>query len=63
MCYIVLMAKTLRALIERTYRVVPLKDGTFAIEVAVTGTRPTTAAKVFASEAEAEAWIAREKLK
>jgi hypothetical protein len=63
MCYIILMAKTLRALIERTYRVVPLKDGTFAIEVAVTGTRPTTAAKVFASEAEAEAWIAREKLK
>ena len=63
MCYIVLMAKTLRALIERTYRVVPLKDGTFAIEVVVTATRPTTTAKVFATEAEAEAWIAREKLK
>jgi hypothetical protein len=62
MCYIIEMAKT-RALIERTYRVVPLKDGTFAIEIAVTGTRPTTAAKVFATEAEAEAWIAREKLK
>ena len=56
------MAK-MRALIERTYRVVPLKDGTFAIEIAVTGTRPTTAAKVFATEPEAEAWIARDKLK
>jgi hypothetical protein len=56
------MAKT-RALIERTYRVVPLKDGTFAVEIAVTGTRPTTTAKVFATEAEAEAWIERVKLK
>jgi hypothetical protein len=60
MCYIIQMANT-RALIERTYRVIPLKDGTFAIEIAVTGTRPTTVAKVFATEA--EAWIAREKLK
>ena len=64
MCYIINMAKT-RSLIERTYRVVPLKDGTFAVEIAITGTRPTTAAKTFATEAEAEAeaeaWIAREK--
>jgi hypothetical protein len=56
------MAKT-RPLIKRTYRVVPLKDGTFAVEIAVTGTRPTIAARAFATEAEAEAWIAREKLK
>jgi hypothetical protein len=62
MCYITHMAKT-RPLIKRTYRVVPLKDGTFAVEIAVTGTRPTTAARAFATEAEAEAWIAREKLK
>ena len=56
------VAKT-RPLIERTYRVVPLKDGTFAVEIAVTGTRPTTVARAFVTEAEAEAWIAREKLK
>jgi hypothetical protein len=62
MCYITNMAKT-RSLFERTYRVVPLKDGTFAVEITVTGTRPTTAARAFATKAEAEAWIAREKLK
>jgi hypothetical protein len=63
MCYVTSMAKT-RPLIERrTYRVVPLKDGTFAVEIAVKGTRPTTAAKVFPTAAEAETWIAREKLK
>jgi hypothetical protein len=59
MCYVTKMAK----LIERTYRVVPLKDGTFAVEIAVTGTCPTTAARVFPTAAEAETWIAREKLK
>jgi hypothetical protein len=68
MCYITNMAKT-RPLIERTYRVVPLKDGTFAedgtfvVEIAVTGTWPTKTARAFATEAEAEAWIARNKLK
>jgi len=62
MCYIIQMAKT-RPLIKTTYRVVPLKDGTFAVEIAVTGTRPTTAARAFATAAEAEAWIVREKLK
>jgi hypothetical protein len=31
MCYVTNMAKT-RPLIERTYRVVPLKDGTFVVE-------------------------------
>jgi hypothetical protein len=62
MCYVTNMAKT-RPLIERTYRVVPLTDGTFAVEIAVTGTRPTTAARAFPTAAEAEAWIAREKLK
>jgi nitrous oxide reductase accessory protein NosL len=64
MCYITNMART-RPLIERTYRVVPLKDGTFAedgtfvVEIAITGTWPTTTARAFATEAEAEAWIAR----
>jgi hypothetical protein len=48
-----------RPLIERTYRVVPLKDGTFAVEIAITGTWPTTTARAFANEAEAEAWIDR----
>jgi len=48
-----------RPLIERTYRVVPLKDGTFAVEIAITGTWPTTTARTFANEAEAEAWIVR----
>jgi hypothetical protein len=38
MCYVTNMAKT-HPLIERTYRVVPLRDGTFAVEIAVTGTR------------------------
>jgi hypothetical protein len=58
MCYITNMART-RALIEKTYRVVRLKDGTFAVEIAITGTYPTTTARAFATEAEAEAWIAR----
>ena len=64
MCYVTNMAKT-RPLIERTYRVVPLNDGTFAedetfvVEIAITGTWPTTTARAFATEAEAEAWIAR----
>jgi len=44
-------------------RVVPLKDGTFAVEIVVTGTRPTIAARAYATEAEAEAWIERQKLK
>jgi hypothetical protein len=48
-----------RPLIERTYRVVPLKDGAFAVEIAITGTWPTTTARTFANEAEAEAWIVR----
>jgi hypothetical protein len=48
-----------RPLIERTYRVVLVKDGTFVVEIAITETWPTTTARAFATEAEAEAWIAR----
>jgi hypothetical protein len=62
MCHITNMAKT-RPLIEKTYRLVSLKDGTFAVEIAIKGSRPTTTARAFATEAEAEAWIARQKLK
>jgi hypothetical protein len=58
MCYITDAAKT-RPLIEKTYRVIPLKDGMFAVEISITGTRPTTTARDFITEAEAEAWIAR----
>ena len=46
---------------EATYRVVPLKDGTFGVEVVVPETYPTTVTK-FATEAEAEAWIIRHKV-
>jgi hypothetical protein len=45
---------------EATYRVVPLKDGTFGVEVVIPETYPTTVS-AFATEAEAEAWIARHK--
>jgi hypothetical protein len=46
---------------EATYSVVPLVDGTFGIEVVVTDTNPTQI-RGFATEAEAEAWIAGHKL-
>ena len=46
---------------EATYRVVPLKDGTFGVEVVVPETYPTTVTK-FATEAEAEAWITQHKI-
>ena len=45
--------KATRPLIEKTYRVIPLKDGTFAVEIFITGTRPTTTARAFITEAEA----------
>jgi hypothetical protein len=46
---------------EATYRIVPLpKEGTFGVEVVIPETLPTTVTE-FATEAEAEAWIARHK--
>ena len=45
---------------EATYTVVPLEDGTFGVKVAIPETYPTTV-RPFASEAEAEAWIAKHK--
>ena len=46
---------------EATYSVVPLVDGTFGVEVIVPDTHPTHI-RGFATEAEAEAWIAAHKL-
>jgi hypothetical protein len=47
---------------EATYRIVALEGGMFGVEVVVPETYPTTVSK-FASEAEAEAWIAAHKSK
>jgi hypothetical protein len=46
---------------EAIYRVVPLVDETFGVEVVVPDTHPTHV-RGFATEAEAEAWIAGHKL-
>jgi hypothetical protein len=45
---------------EATYRVIPQEDGAFAVEVVIPESYPTTVTP-FATEAEAEAWIARHK--
>ena len=42
---------------EATYRVIPLDDGSFGIEVSIPDSHPTMVTP-FASEADAEAWIA-----
>ena len=42
---------------EATYRVIPFDDGSFAIEVTIPDSYPTTVSK-FKTEADAEAWIA-----
>ena len=42
---------------EATYRVIPFDDGSFGVEVTIPENYPTTVSK-FATEAEAEAWIA-----
>jgi hypothetical protein len=42
---------------EATYRVIPLVDGSFAIEVSIPDSHPTRVSS-FATEADAEAWIA-----
>lgn len=45
---------------EAAYRVVPLPDGAFGVEVKIPDSHPTTVSS-FATEADAEAWIARNK--
>jgi hypothetical protein len=46
---------------EASYRVIPIpKNGTFGVEVVIPDTYPTTVTE-FATEAEAEVWIARHK--
>lgn len=45
---------------EASYRVVPLADGSFGVEVKIPDSYPTTVSS-FTSEAEAEAWIAKHK--
>lgn len=45
---------------EATYRVVSLTGGAFGVEVVIPETNPTTVSK-FATEADAEEWIARHK--
>src|SRR6266480_6864690 len=42
---------------EATYRVIPLEDGPFGVEVSIPENFPTTV-RAFGTEAEAEAWIA-----
>ena len=42
---------------EATYRVIPLEDGSFGVEVSIPENYPTTV-KPFGTEADAEAWIA-----
>ena len=42
---------------EATYRVTPLDDGSFGVEVNIPGSHPTRVS-MFKTEADAEAWIA-----
>ena len=42
---------------EATYRVIPLDDGAFGIEVTIPDSHPTRISR-FETEADAEAWIA-----
>jgi hypothetical protein len=46
-------------IVQVIYRVVPLKDGRFAVQIDVPGTWPTTTAQTFSTQVEAEAWIER----
>ena len=45
---------------EATYRVVPLNDGSFGVEVVIPETHPTKVSP-FATEPDADAWIVRHK--
>jgi hypothetical protein len=42
---------------EASYRVIPLENGSFGVEVSIPDTHPTTVS-MFKTEADAEAWIA-----
>jgi hypothetical protein len=42
---------------EATYRVIPFNDGSFGVELSIPENYPTTVSK-FATEVDAEAWIA-----
>ena len=42
---------------EATYRVIPLDNGSFGVEVSIPDSHPTTVS-TFKTEADAEAWIA-----
>ena len=42
---------------EAAYRVIPLDDGSFGIEITIPGSHPTKVSK-FKTEADAESWIA-----
>jgi len=42
---------------EATYRVIPIEDGAFAVEVTIPETHPAKVSP-FATKADAEAWIA-----
>ena len=59
--HITLMAKT-HPHAEASYRVVSLADGSFGVEVSIPDSYPTTVSP-FAAEADAEAWIAKHKLR
>ena len=45
---------------DATYRIIQQEDESFAVEVAIPGSYPTTV-KSFASTTEAEGWIAKHK--
>jgi hypothetical protein len=45
---------------EATYRVIPLPNGSFGVEVTIPNTYPTTVSP-FVTEAAAEAWIVQKK--
>ena len=45
---------------EATYRVIPLDNGSFGVEVTVPDTQPTKVSS-FQTEADAETWIAEHK--
>lgn len=51
------MAERVHPHIGATYRVISARDGVFAVEVNIPETYPTTVSP-FATEADAEAWIA-----
>jgi hypothetical protein len=46
--------------IDATYRVFPVKDGSFGVEVIVPGTNPA-AVTPFTTQASAEAWVMKHK--